>query len=72
MSTEETKKAETTPMILGMGNPLLDISANVPMELITRYGVELNSAALAEEKHMPVYKELVESYEVCNALDLCG
>lgn len=50
--------------ILGMGNPLLDISANVPQEVLDKYGVKLDSAILAEDKHQPLYKELVENYAV--------
>lgn len=29
-----------------------------------RYGVTLNNAILAEEKHLPLYKELVSDYDV--------
>jgi adenosine kinase len=36
--------------ILGMENPLLDISADVPSEFLMKYGVTLNNAILAEEK----------------------
>lgn len=61
MSTE-TKNLKGA--ILGMCNPLLDISAEVPMELLEKYGVSLNNAILAEDKHMPLYKELVEKYPV--------
>lgn len=50
--------------ILGMCNPLLDISADVPLTLLEKYDVKLNNAILAEEKHLPLYKELVESYPV--------
>ncbi len=50
--------------ILGMGNPLLDISADVPIEVLEKYGVTLNNAILAEEKHLPLYKELIEHYPV--------
>lgn len=50
--------------ILGMCNPLLDISAHVPAELLERYGVSLNNAILAEEKHVPLYVELVKDYPV--------
>lgn len=50
--------------ILGMCNPLLDISAEVPMELLEKYDVKLNNAILAEEKHIPLYQELVDSYPV--------
>merc|ERR1712224_909641 len=45
-------------LILGMGNPLLDISDNVTMGTWEKYGLESNNAILAEEKHLPLYKEL--------------
>lgn len=47
---------------MGMGNPLLDISSEVPQEVLDKYDVKLNNAILAEEKHLPLYKELVEKY----------
>jgi adenosine kinase len=50
--------------LLGMGNPLLDISAEVPESLLEQYGVQLNNAILAEEKHLPLYGELVSKYDV--------
>lgn len=50
--------------ILGMGNPLLDISASVPEEMLTKYELKLNNAVLAEEKHIPLFKELVDKYDV--------
>lgn len=50
--------------ILGMCNPLLDISAEVPTELLEKYGLSLNNAILAEEKHIPLYKDLIENYPV--------
>ncbi|KAG5189593.1 flagellar associated protein, partial [Tribonema minus] len=50
--------------LLGMGNPLLDISAEVPEALLEEYGVSLNNAILAEEKHLPLYRKLVEEYKV--------
>jgi len=45
-------------LILGMGNPLLDISDNVTEDTLKKYGLESNNAILAEEKHLPLYKEL--------------
>ncbi|CAN8072471.1 unnamed protein product [Agarophyton chilense] len=45
-------------VILGMGNPLLDISAAVSDEVLSKYGLEPNNAILAEQKHMPLYEEL--------------
>jgi adenosine kinase len=50
--------------ILGMCNPLLDISAEVPTELLEKYGVSLNNAILAEEKHIPLYQDLIDNYPV--------
>lgn len=49
---------------MGMGNPLLDISANVGQDLLDKYDVKLDSAILAEDKHQPLYSELVEKYDV--------
>lgn len=50
--------------ILGMGNPLLDISSDVPMEFLEKYDVKLNNAILAEDKHIPLYEELVANFPV--------
>jgi adenosine kinase len=47
---------------MGMGNPLLDISATVPQEVLDKYGVKLDSAILAEQHHLPVYQELIDKY----------
>lgn len=47
-------------VLLGLGNPLLDISAVADEEFLTRYGLEANNAILAEEKHMPIYEELAK------------
>jgi len=51
-------------LLLGMGNPLLDISANVPQSVFDKYGLKPGSAVLAEEKHQPIYAELVKDYKV--------
>lgn len=45
-----------------MGNPLLDISANVDHELLQKYDLKSNNAILAEEKHKPLYEELIDLY----------
>jgi len=50
--------------ILGMCNPLLDISAEVPTDLLQKYELSLNNAILAEEKHQPLYPEIVKDYPV--------
>ena len=49
---------------MGMGNPLLDITAEVGQDILDKYDLKLDSAILAEEKHQPLYKELVENYKV--------
>merc|ERR1712193_497112 len=41
-----------------MGNPLLDISDVVTVDTLKKYGLKANDAILAEEKHLPLYKEL--------------
>lgn len=41
-------------ILLGCGNPLLDISANVDEAFLTKYGLEPDNAILAEEKHTPM------------------
>lgn len=51
-------------VLLGMGNPLLDISAVVGEEVFAKYGVKNGDAILCEDKHKPVYSELVDNYEV--------
>merc|ERR1711973_234640 len=50
-------------ILLAMGNPLLDISAMVDEEFLQKYGLEANNAILAEEKHKPIYQELVDKYK---------
>lgn len=47
---------------MGIGNPLLDISAIVDEELLKKYDMDADSAIMAEEKHMPLYRELMEKY----------
>lgn len=51
-------------MLFGMGNPLLDISANVNEDLLQKYSLKPNDAILAEEKHMSLYDVLVTDYNV--------
>lgn len=47
---------------MGMGNPLLDISSEVGQDMLDKYEVTLDSAILAEPKHLPMYQELVANY----------
>merc|ERR1719498_1789033 len=41
-----------------IGNPLLDISANVEPSMLEKYELKANDAILAEDKHQPIYEEL--------------
>mmetsp|Transcript_8358 Transcript_8358/g.26627 ORF Transcript_8358/g.26627 Transcript_8358/m.26627 type:complete len:354 (+) Transcript_8358:90-1151(+) len=50
--------------VLGMGNPLLDISAEVEAPLLEKYGLKMNDAILAEEKHQPLFAEMVAKPDV--------
>ncbi|KAI3987284.1 hypothetical protein MKX01_003034 [Papaver californicum] len=51
-------------ILLGMGNPLLDISSVVDQEFLEKYDVKLANAILAEDKHLPMYDELASKYSV--------
>lgn len=47
---------------MGMGNPLLDISAEVGQDVLDKYNVQLDSAILAESSHMPIYEDLIKNH----------
>jgi len=51
-------------IFLGIGNPLLDISADVEQPLLDKYDLKMNNAILCEDKHKPLYEELVKDYKV--------
>ncbi|CAN1797852.1 Adenosine kinase 2 [Linum perenne] len=55
---------ELEGVLLGMGNPLLDISAVVDQPFLTKYGIKVNDAILAEDKHLPMYGEMLSRYNV--------
>uniref|UniRef100_A0A7N0V3M2 Adenosine kinase n=1 Tax=Kalanchoe fedtschenkoi TaxID=63787 RepID=A0A7N0V3M2_KALFE len=45
-------------ILVGMGNPLLDISAIVDSQFLQKYDLKSNNAILAEDKHLPMYDEM--------------
>ena len=51
-------------IVFGLGNPLLDISANVEPEFLEKYGLLPNDQILAEDKHKNLCKEMIERYKV--------
>ncbi|KAL6766360.1 FAP278 [Auxenochlorella protothecoides x Auxenochlorella symbiontica] len=50
-------------VLLGMGNPLLDISAVVDQALLDKYKLKLGNQILAEEEHLPLFKELTDEHK---------
>ncbi|KAJ3020602.1 hypothetical protein HKX48_000545 [Thoreauomyces humboldtii] len=54
----------SSPVFLGIGNPLLDISARVDAAFLKKYNLKANDAILAADEHKPLYKDLVDSYTV--------
>uniref|UniRef100_A0A0D3FXZ9 Adenosine kinase n=1 Tax=Oryza barthii TaxID=65489 RepID=A0A0D3FXZ9_9ORYZ len=51
-------------VLLGMGNPLLDISAVVDEAFLAKYDIKPGNAILAEEKHLPMHNELASKVNV--------
>lgn len=45
-------------LIFGACNPLLDISAKVDPELLTKYNLKANSAILGDESHQQIYADI--------------
>jgi len=50
--------------LLGLCNPLLDISASTGSDLLQKYDLKAGNAILAEAKHLPLYEELIKNYQV--------
>lgn len=54
--------------IVGFCNPLLDMTVDGDQDLLNKYDLKNNNAILAEEKHMPLYEELMKNEKtVCTA-----
>ncbi|KAK7739552.1 adenosine kinase [Diaporthe eres] len=49
--------------LLCLENPLLDIQAYGNDELLAKYGLKANDAILAEDKHKPIYEDLLNNFE---------
>ncbi|TFY74367.1 hypothetical protein EWM64_g9645, partial [Hericium alpestre] len=47
-----------------IGNPLLDIQVINGEDLLKKYNLKANDAILAEEKHLPLYDEIVKNHKV--------
>uniref|UniRef100_A0A0N4Z370 Adenosine kinase n=1 Tax=Parastrongyloides trichosuri TaxID=131310 RepID=A0A0N4Z370_PARTI len=46
-------------ILLGMGNPLLDIQTTVTKEFLDKYSLKENDAILADDNHLPLFEELL-------------
>lgn len=42
-----------------LGNPLLDLQLDVTPDYLAKYGLDPNGLILAEEKHLPIYGEII-------------
>lgn len=42
----------------------MDISVNADQSLLQKYDLKSNNAILAEEKHKPLYEDLIKNYNV--------
>ncbi|CAJ0936508.1 unnamed protein product, partial [Mesorhabditis belari] len=51
-------------VLLGMGNPLLDIQTNVDKAFLEKWGLKENDAILCDEKHVPMFDELTATHHV--------
>lgn len=49
--------------MLGVGNPLLDITVSADVNLLKKYNLEANNAIIAEDSHLPLYTEIIEKYD---------
>ncbi|KAG5970097.1 hypothetical protein E4U58_000752 [Claviceps cyperi] len=49
--------------LLCLENPLLDIQAVGDDDLLAKYDLKANDAILAEEKHLPLYEDLLNNYD---------
>lgn len=58
------KPKKRTKKILGVGNPLLDISAVVEQNVLDKYGLLMGNAILAGDAHLPLYAEMCSNYPV--------
>ncbi|KAI9216737.1 Ribokinase-like protein [Blastocladiella britannica] len=56
--------AHSSLLLLGMGNPLLDISAEVDESLLAKYKLDANNAILADASHTPLYQEMIAHKDV--------
>lgn len=47
-------------LIFACGNPMLDVAAHLGKETMDKYGLPYGGAVLAEEKHKPLFQEIMK------------
>jgi len=63
-SKQDDSKEVEKICILGLGNPLLDISSPVNDDFMKKYDIKPGNAVLAEDKHLAMYEELSDMNSV--------
>ncbi|KRY65290.1 Adenosine kinase [Trichinella pseudospiralis] len=53
-----------TGVLVGIGNPLLDLEADVPPEFLKKWKLKENDAVLCSDKLIPMFFDLVDNYKV--------
>jgi len=51
-------------VLCAIGNPLLDISAEVTPEFLAKYKLKANDAILADDSHKDLFKDMTEQFKV--------
>ena len=75
-----SENAKYTGTLLGMGNPLMDISANVGQDMFDKYGLKAGDAVLQEEKQAGITEDLMNNFNpdlipggsTLNAIRVCN
>ncbi|CAG2232538.1 ADK [Mytilus edulis] len=50
-------------ILLGIGNPLLDITISADQSFLDKYGLQSNDAIIATEKHTALFEEMVADFK---------
>lgn len=54
----------SNPAIIAIGNPLLDLQANVNLEFLKKYEVKANDAILVDTRHEGIFEDLLNNFGV--------
>jgi len=53
-----------SPQLLGIGNPLLDMQAQVTTEFLSKYQLKANDAILAGDIHQQIYNDMERNFNI--------